>query len=67
VRYGQRQPGLHGLALAIGAVVAAMPGVIEHLENVEYQRLIQVKGLNPGPNHRFESNDPSREPPRYWR
>jgi hypothetical protein len=67
VRYGQRQPGLHGLALAIGAVVAAMPAVVEHLQKVETQRLIQVKGLNPNPNHRFESTDPTRRPPRYWK
>jgi hypothetical protein len=66
VRYGQRQPGLRGLALAIGAVVAAMPGVMEHLEGAETQRLIQVKGLDPNPNHRFESADPARQPPRYW-
>lgn len=66
VRYGQRQPGLRGLALAIGAVVAAMPSVMEHLEDAETQRLIQVKGLDPNPNHRFDSIDPARQPPRYW-
>lgn len=67
VRYGHRQPGLRGLALAIGAVVAAMPGVMEHREDAETQRLIQIKGLDPNPRHRFESVDPGRQPPRYWR
>jgi hypothetical protein len=66
VRYGHRKPGLRGLALAIGAVVAAMPDVVEHLENAESQRLVQVKGLDPNPKHRFESTDPTRHPPRYW-
>lgn len=66
VRYGQRQPGLRGLALAIGAVVAAMPGVMENLEDAQTQRLIQIKGLDPNPRHRFESTDPMRQPPRYW-
>lgn len=65
VRYRQRHPGLHGLALAIGAVVAAMPGVVEHLASVEAQRLIQIAGLEP--NNRFKSENPVRNPPRYWR
>lgn len=67
VRYGHRQPGLQGLGLAIGAVVSAMPAVIEHLESVDTQRLIQVKGLNPNPKQRFDSIDPARRPPKYWR
>lgn len=65
VRYGQRRQGLHGLGLAIGAVVAAMPSVIEHLEAVNSQRLIHVKGLDP--KNRFDSVDPTKNPPRYWR
>ena len=65
VRYGQRQPGLRGLALAIGAVVAAMPSIVEHLAGADAQRLVQIAGLDP--NNRYKSVDPLRNPPRYWR
>jgi hypothetical protein len=40
VRYNQRRGGLQGLALAIGAVVAAMPAVVEFLEDADGQRLV---------------------------
>lgn len=33
IRYEQRVQGLDGLALAIGAVIAAMPAVMTHLED----------------------------------
>jgi hypothetical protein len=44
----------------------SMPGVMAHLEDEETQRLIQVKGLDPNPRHRFESIYPVRQPPKYW-
>jgi hypothetical protein len=65
VRYNQRRAGLKGLALAIGAVVAAMPYVIEFLEQADSQQLVRIAGLDQ--NNRFDSVDPSRNPPRYWR
>lgn len=65
VRYNQRRAGLKGLALAVGAVVAAMPYVVEFLEDADSQQLVRVAGLDP--NGRFDSVDPSRNPPRYWR
>lgn len=65
VQYRQRQPGLRGLALAVGAVVAAMPSVMEYLASVEERRLIHITGLDP--NNRFTSVNPVRDPPRYWR
>lgn len=64
VRYNQRRPGLAGLALAIGAVVAAMPSLIEFLEKVDGQQLVRISGLDP--KGRFESVDPVRNPPPYW-
>ncbi len=65
VRYAQRQQGLVGLGLAIGAVVAAMPVVIRALEEVSEQQLIQIKGLDT--SGRFQMTNPRLAPPRYWR
>lgn len=65
VRYGQRRQGLAGLALAIGAVVAAMPSVIEHLATARGQRLVHIRGIDP--NNRFDCIDPAKHPPKYWR
>lgn len=65
VRYNQRRVGLKGLALAIGAVVAAMPYIVEFLGDADGQRLIRVTGLDQ--NGRFDAVDPRRDPPRYWR
>lgn len=65
VRYSQRQKGLTGLALAIGAVVAAMPGVMAELEAATGQRLVQIRGLDVA--GRFTVHDPTRYPPKYWR
>jgi hypothetical protein len=65
VRYGQKNLGLQGLALAIGAVVAAMPTIVEYLENEDGQRLIHITGLDP--KNRFQPVDPVKQPPKYWR
>ncbi|SRR6266566_1970403 len=64
VRYDQR-PGLRGLALAVAAIVAAMPDLVEELENESAQRLVRIIGLDPR-RKRFEIVDPQREPPAYW-
>jgi hypothetical protein len=65
IRYEQRKQGLAGLALAIGAVVAAMPAVMDHLEACGGQQLVRIVSLDPG-HKRFEATDPSEEPPRCW-
>lgn len=66
VRYAQRRDGLKGLALAIGAIVAAMPSVVEHLEEAHGQLLVHIKGLDPTPARRFDVVDPRKSPPKYW-
>jgi hypothetical protein len=64
VRYAQR-PGSRGLALALGAIIAAMPMVMEELENASGQRLVQIVSIES--RRRFEITDPRRTPPSpYW-
>jgi hypothetical protein len=65
VRYSQRVDGMRGLALAMGAVIAAMPMVIQELESTTSQRLVQIISLEP--RRRFEITDPRKNPPSaYW-
>lgn len=64
VRYGQRQ-GTRGLALALGAIIAAMPMVVEELENASGQRLVLITAIDP--RRRFDITDPRKTPPSpYW-
>ncbi|GGV15728.1 hypothetical protein GCM10010182_40900 [Actinomadura cremea] len=60
VRYSQRRQNLEGLALAIGAVVSAMPSLIAELEGASGQRLVHIAGLNP--TGRYEIKDPRKDP-----
>jgi hypothetical protein len=65
VRYGQRYDlGLSGLALALGALIAAMPLVMADLAKATGQRLVRINGLEPRGRHQII--DPINEPPRYW-
>ncbi|MBL7490339.1 DUF5615 family PIN-like protein [Frankia sp. AgB1.9] len=65
IRYTQRRPGLKGLALAMGAVISSMPGIVDDLAEVTDQRLVHIHGLEP--RGRYTIVDPRRDPPRYWR
>jgi PIN like domain len=68
VRYEQRIEGARGLALALGAIIAAMPMVMQELENADSQRLVRITSLDQRPKSRFEVTDPRRNPPSaYWR
>jgi hypothetical protein len=64
VRYAQRHPGMAGLGLALGSIIAAMPMVMDELERAEGQRLVHIAGLNP--SHRYDVADPAKNPPNYW-
>jgi hypothetical protein len=65
IRYAQRQEGMRGLALAVGAIIAAMPMVMQELEAANGQRLVQIANIEP--RRRFEITDPQRNPPSaYW-
>jgi predicted nuclease of predicted toxin-antitoxin system len=64
IRYAQLN-GIEGLARAAGAVVAALPAVVRHLEQSDGQRLVQIRAIDP--RDRFISVDPRRHPPPYWK
>lgn len=64
IRYDMRA-GLDGLALAIGAVTAAIRPVMEELDQVNGQRLVKIQSIAPG--KRYAIVDPSVAPPPYWR
>jgi hypothetical protein len=64
VRYSQKRKGMPGRGLALGAVIAAMPMVMDELEQAEGQRLVHIVGLEP--TRRYELTDPSQKPSVYW-
>jgi hypothetical protein len=53
-----------GLALALAAIIAAMPTVVEELEKADGQRLVRIVSLEA--SRRFELIDPGKSPPPYW-
>jgi hypothetical protein len=57
-------PNLRGLGLAVAAIVAAMPMLVEELEPMRGQRLARIHGIRP--TRRFDVTDPRRNPPQYW-
>lgn len=65
IRYRQRREGTRGLALALGALIAAMPMIMDELAGADGQRLIHIAALDP--RNRYESLDPRTAPPsKYW-
>jgi Domain of unknown function (DUF5615) len=67
VRYTQRTKlGLRGLGLAMGALTAAMPMVIETLAAASGQRLVHITAIGHLPSDRFQTVDPHTTPPPYW-
>ena len=65
VRFTQAA-GMAGFARAVGALIAAMPGVVQELESVAGQRLVRIQALDPKVR-RFEIVDPATDPPAYWK
>jgi hypothetical protein len=64
VRFKQGQ-GRKGLGRAMGAVLAALPVVIDELELAKGQRLIHIHDLAAS-TKRHTSVDPAKSPPPYW-
>jgi hypothetical protein len=68
VRYEQRVQGTRGLALALAAIIGAMPMIMQELESADGQRLVKITSIDQRPSSRFEVTDPRRNPPSaYWR
>lgn len=66
VQYPHRQNGLAGLGLAMAAVCAALPLVLQELADADGQRLVILKGIDPGRDHRYGVCDPATDPPKFW-
>lgn len=65
VRYHQdTRRGVDGLALAIASVLAAIRPILDELVDVDAQRLVAIRAIQPGRRHR--TTDPRVEPPPYW-
>ena len=67
IRYAQKtRLGRRGLALALGALVASLPRVLDELDVLGTgQRLVRVEGLDPNRRH-YTVTDPREDPPAYW-
>lgn len=66
VQYPHRQNGLAGLGLALAAVCAALPAVLQELATADGQRLVTLRAIDPGRDHRYAVRDPASDPPRFW-
>lgn len=65
VLYRHDVEGQQGLALAIAAIVAAMPRLIDELEEVSSQRLADITSIRN--QKRYTITDPAHDPPSaYW-
>lgn len=69
IRYRQQtgrgdSGGMNGLALAMGAILAAMRQVIRDLEQADGQRLVLIHEIRN--ERRHDTTDPRIEPPAYW-
>lgn len=69
IRYRQRtgrgdSGGLNGLALAMGAILAAIRQVTRELEQADGQRLVLIHEIRN--ERRHDLTDPATDPPPYW-
>lgn len=66
IQYPHKQDGLAGLGLAIATVCAALPSVLQELAAADGQRLVTLKGIDRGRDHRYGVRDPATDPPKFW-
>ncbi len=67
IRYDQdTSKGKEGLALAMGAILAAIVPLVKELDGTP-QRLVHIAAIAPHKRgRRFEVTDPVTDPPSYW-
>jgi hypothetical protein len=66
IQYPHKQEGLAGLGLAMATVCAALPSVLQELAGADGQRLVTLKGVDPGRDHRYGVRNPASDPPKFW-
>jgi len=66
IQYPHKQDGLAGVGLAMATVCAALPSVLQELATADGQRLVTLKGIDPGRDHRYGVRDPATDPPKFW-
>jgi PIN like domain len=66
VQYPHRQNGLQGLGLAMATVCAALPSVLQELATADGQRLVTLRAIDPGRDHRYAVRNPGSDPPKFW-
>ena len=66
IQYPHKQVGLAGLGLAMATVCAALPSVLRELAAADGQRLVTLKGVDPGRDHRYGIRNPAVDPPKFW-
>lgn len=65
-QYPHRQAGLIGVGLAIATVCAALPAVLQELATADGQRLVTLRAIDPGRDHRYTVRNPATDPPKFW-
>jgi hypothetical protein len=56
---------LERLAVALASMVAAMPDIVNELDNAGGQRLVHIISIDAN-RKRYTIIDPKRTPPKYW-
>lgn len=66
VQYPHRQQGLAGVGLARAALCASLPSVLQELADADGQRLVTLRAVDPGRDHRYAFRNPATDPPKFW-
>lgn len=66
VQYPHRRSGLAGTGLAIASLCASLPSVLDELTSADGQRLVTLRAIDPGRDHRYTVLNPATDPPTFW-
>jgi hypothetical protein len=50
----------------MATVCAALPSVLQELATSDGPRLVTLKGIDPGHDHRYTVRDLVSDPPKFW-